>query len=305
MAKLEDLDAHEVSLVPEGANQKRFIIRKEDGELNMEDQEIIEEIMGNELKNEDGINAVAKESKLSENDTVKVKAATRILQALEGKLPPAFMAKLSKLAGIAKEEKKEEKSEMKKEDSIKEIKKEEAKEESKAESTEIKKEDMKDLSPEMQGKIEAIFKSNSDLLKASEKIAKENESLTVTVKEEKDARILKEFKDTAKDEFSHISNSDELAPILKEMAENLSEGVNEKLVGILKQAEQISTKSDIFREAGHSLSMGEKTLNVKIDKAKQAIMKEDKAITAEQAEALVFENDGDLYNEYLAEQEAR
>ena len=303
MPELENLDAAEVSFVPEGANRKKFIIRKE-GELEMEekDTEIINEILNTEFEDEERFNEIAKEAKLSEKASRAMKGATRILQAFKDELPKEFLSKLSELAGLTKaghEDNKEEKKKMKKE----EIKNEDKKAEKV--DTKISKEDLEKVSPEIKEKLEAVFKSNEELLKANEGKVKEIEKLSEVVKEEKNARILKEFKEEVQNEYSSIATSDDLGPVLKEMQESLDKESYEKITNILKQAEVITKTSEVLREYGTSHSEGERTLRVKIEKGKSEIRKSDSSMTDAQAEDKFFQDNPGVYDEYITEQEAK
>lgn len=298
MAELENLDADEVSLVPQGANRKRFIIRKE-GELEMDqkDTEVINEILETEFEDEERFKEIAKESKLSEKATKAMKAVTRILQAFKAELPKEFLSKLSELAGLTKAEHEDDKKEKEK------MSKEEIKTEEKPVDTKISKEDLEKVSPVIKEKLEAILKSNDDLAKSNEAIAKENGKLSETVKEEKNARILKEFKEEAQSEYSHISTSEDLGPVLKEMKESLTDGSYEKITAILKEADVISKKSEVFKEYGSSHSEGERTLRVNIEKGKQEIRKTDSSLSDAQAEAKYFEDNPQAYTEYLEQED--
>jgi hypothetical protein len=96
--RITNLDTLEVSLVPKGANKKKFILFKSDkGEIEM--QELLKNILEKKLENEDKIESICKDNGLSENAVNAIKGALRILLAAKDELPEEIFSMLAEMAG--------------------------------------------------------------------------------------------------------------------------------------------------------------------------------------------------------------
>lgn len=96
--RLSQLIVNEVSLVPKGANKKRFaLIKSEKGDPDME--ELLNAVSQAKLENEDKIDEICKQAKLSDNAIAAVKGALRLLMAVRQELPDVLFRQLSQIAG--------------------------------------------------------------------------------------------------------------------------------------------------------------------------------------------------------------
>jgi hypothetical protein len=96
--QLHDLKVEEVSLVPKGANRKRFLILKALGGDAMSD-DMLSRILDTHVENEWHIDEVLKAQGLSEKATNAVKGALRLLNAFRDELPNDILNTLASLAG--------------------------------------------------------------------------------------------------------------------------------------------------------------------------------------------------------------
>lgn len=98
--RLFNLRAYEVSYVPVGANGKTFLVIKENGNMpiKVNGKQLLTAVAGLVLKNEEQI--VAKMGALSPEDQDALKAALRVLSALQGQVSPETLGELASLAGV-------------------------------------------------------------------------------------------------------------------------------------------------------------------------------------------------------------
>lgn len=131
---------------------------------------------------------------------------------------------------------------------------------------------------------------------AKDAIAKE--ALKIA-KEEKDARILKEKVDIAKESMSTLGDSKEIGALLKAAEEKLEAKEFEALSKILVGADEKIRKGDLFKEAGTDNTQStEGNIFEKINKMATEVMAKEK-VDYGTAISKVFEQDDKLYNEYL------
>jgi hypothetical protein len=97
--RLHDLQVDEVSLVPRGANRKKFLILKSMLGGDAMDQSMIERILDADLEDEERVDAVLKAQGLSDKARNAVKGALRILNAFKDELPNDILNTLASLAG--------------------------------------------------------------------------------------------------------------------------------------------------------------------------------------------------------------
>jgi len=97
--KLHDLKVEEVSLVPKGANRKRFLVLKALGGDCMYDESVVDRILNTDLENEDEIEQILKAKGLSEKAANAVKGALRLLNAFRDELPGDILNTLASLVG--------------------------------------------------------------------------------------------------------------------------------------------------------------------------------------------------------------
>ncbi len=143
--------------------------------------------------------------------------------------------------------------------------------------------------------IEKTDKTESDLKEARELLAKADDTIRHRQMVEKAAA------------FSHVAPTDELAPILKELSENLQPESFEKLEVLLGAAEERIAKGDLFEEKGRSsLSDGKAAddpWSQIIAKADELVEKSGDPLSQDQAiDRVLKTTEGqDLYARYQAE----
>ena len=152
---------------------------------------------------------------------------------------------------------------------------------------------------DMAAEKEALSKQLEDQKKAieeKENLAKEALKLA---KEERDARILKEKVDYAKDTLSTLGDSKEIGAFLKSAEEKLDTKEMETLTKILVGADEKIKKGDLFKEAGtdnHQSASG--NVVEKVNKMAEKIMVDEK-VDYSTAISKVFERDQKLCDEYM------
>lgn len=307
MKRLFDLDAVEVSFVPAGINGRKFLVTKSaEGELM--EEEIIKELLNSDLEDEAAIDEkilkMLPEEIKKDDKTVKqvqggMKAAVKLLKGIAKRLPEAdrdkVLGAMHEMAGLGNVKKEDPTPEKTKEQIAKEAADAEAEKKAKADKEKIAKEDK--LDPAIQAKLDLVLKSN-------EKLGDENKGLKEDIKKERDLRVIKEFQDKAEKEFSHVGSSTQVGAVLKSAKDNMSDDEYKELEKVMKSTQTKLEAGNIFSELGSS--QGTSTdLESKIQVKKEAIMKEDKDMTKEMAEAKVFEQNPELYNEYLDQNPAQ
>lgn len=292
--RLFDLEALEVSFVPAGINGRKFLVTKSDKGEQMD--EILKELLEGELKDEAAIDEkiasmLPEEIKKEEGEVAKiqgtVKAAVKLLKGLAKRLPEnerdKLLGKISDLAGLSK---------VKKEGDPKP----EVKEPNKADPKEPVKKEGK-LDPKIEEKIESILKSN-------EKLEGENKVLKDEIKKERDLRVTKEYEDKAAKEFANVGGAKEVGAVLKSAKDNMSDDEYKNFEKVMKANQTKLEVGNIFSELGSSQGASN-DLETKIQVKKEAIMKANTDFTKEQAEAKAFEDNPELYNQYLDENPAQ
>jgi len=297
--KLYDLEAAEVSLVPLGANKRKFLIFKSQGDNIMDQTQLSKD-------QSDKVEAVLKSKEsLSDKAKASLKAIARIFGASEEVKKADVEAVLKsfgkeedededvKKAKAAKEAKEKAEAEdvekakakkamedKEKEDKEKEeLKKAKAKEEDKvSKSAVIKSDGSLDLSgvPEdVRGAVEAIYKGQQDAVKKAA-------DLEAKLNVEKDQRVTKEFQEKVS-KMDNLGDKAELATILKELSEKAPEA-SAKLETILKSANDKITQGNLFKELGSSVPAAGRTTWEQIEKSAMTIVaKSAEPVSKEQA----------------------
>jgi len=295
--RLFNLEALETSFVPEGVNGRKLLVTKslEEGQMD----EILKELLESGIDNEALLDEKIEKSLPEEirNDKVEVakqkstmKAAVKLITNLKKRLPEGDRDKLLKqlgdMTGL---------DDVKKEADPKvpapEPKAPVAKEVTEEPKEPVKKEnEMDPILKERLDKLDLVLKSNEDL-------ATENKTLKEEVKKERDIRIEKEFLDKADKEYGRLGNTQEVAKILKSASEDMDDKSFKSLETILKSAAAQAEVAALFQENGSSVGLSN-DLDTKVAVKKEAIMKEHPKMSPEAAEAKVFEDNPDLYQEY-------
>lgn len=281
--RLRDLDVAEVSLVPKGANRKKFLLLKEEEVSNMPDmQEILRAVLETELDNEVAVEEVLKTASLSEQAASAIKGALRLLEAYKDELPKDIMQTLAGLVGYGypaptqKTEKEDDKMNpiIKADGSI----------------------DFEAVPEEVRPAIEMLWKENQEAVKKAAELEK-------ILKEEHDRQATREYIAKASEFKGLPVKPEEFGPVLKSLAEAAPEAYA-KLDGVLKAADEAAIQARFLEELGASGPSPSSAMG-KIDAMADAIIEKDSNMTHEQAVDKVLAKHPELYTEYQAESKAR
>lgn len=312
LTQLTNLTGYEVSLVPKGANKKRFLVVKEnngDSEMN---KKLLERILKEGLKDEDAVAKVAKNLGMSEDETEVLKAVMKLVG--EGGMPAEKLMKAMKEMGyevdkMEDEEEEKEKNTEKEDDPSKKKDEEVNKEQRKGGDVKVpvQKEDgswdLSGVDESLRPVMQVICKSNEQLAKALNDQKTANVSLAEKLKTEKDARVLKEFEEKAIS-FGHLGqDAKNLAKVLKAAHEADPEN-GAAIEEILKSANAKIEQSNLFAEKGTTGSgFGKAGAGAwsKIEKMAQEISKSDPKVSSAEAIELVLKKHPELYDEYTNE----
>lgn len=148
--------------------------------------------------------------------------------------------------------------------------------------------ELSEFSEKQKSQLEKIFKSHDDLVNENKTLVQKTADLEKELKTERDIRVTKGFEEKAK-AFKHLgSNTEELAVIMKSMAETDPKAYD-KLEAVLKAADnQIRVagengKAGLFGEIGSSQgNRGGNSAEAKLDAAVDAIVAKSDGKTREQ-----------------------
>jgi len=285
--RLKDLDAVEVSLVPRGANKKKFLIFKED-DSPME--EILKAVLETELDDEQRVEEVLKAAKLSDKGRNAVKGALRLLNAYKDELPKDIMKTLAELAGYgypaptekAKDKKDEEEDKKKKYGYPAPTKKEDGSW------------DFSGIPEEVRPAVEALWKEQQEAVKKAEELEK-------VLKEERDKQLRKEFIQKAADEFANLpTKPEEFGLVLKGLAEKAPEEYS-RLEGVLKAANEAIEKGALYAEIGRSGTPAGDSAVAKVEAMAAGLVQKDANLSRVDALAKVLAENPQLYEQYRKE----
>ena len=275
--RLSDLDVVEVSLVPKGANRKKFLLMKEVNGMDME--ELYKIVMETELEDEDKVDEVLK-AELSDKAANAVKGALRLLNAYKDELPKNIIKTLADLIGYGYPEPAEK------------AKKDE--EEYGYPKPKVKKEDgsldLEAIPEEVRPAIEALWKEHEEAVRKAEE-------LEARLQEERDRQLTKEFVAKAA-EFRNLSaKPDDLGPVLKRISELSAEDYG-LIESVLKAADEALEGNRLLEEIGSGMSGGE--IMGEVEGLAQQLVQKD-GLTHEQAVDRVLTMHPELYRRYLTE----
>lgn len=287
--RLFDLQTFEVSLVPRGANRKEFFLLKDENGEPMDKMEALNKILACELKDEAKINEIFKE--LDSDKMEAIKGILRLATMVE-EIPEGMKEALARMIGG---EYSPSEGFVETEGAPPEEVEAENNSEKETEMEKTNKEDFQGLNKDQQAKLDELFKAN-------EVIMKENQELKEKLEKEHDDRVTKEFIAKA-DRFKALGvDSKEFGPILKEMSDKLEADTFEKVMNVLKAADEIADKAEIFKEAGSDAGNGnaggawDKIQALAKSYAEENKVKHSKAIS----EVLKTQEGKTLYNTYKA-----
>lgn len=271
--RLTDIETMEVSLVPQGANNKKFFLLKSaQGDSILEAKVFLEKLSKMEEKE------IKKVCEGLQKDAKEILASVCKSNQNNNLLSELLAESVSKDGGTLM-------SENLKEETAPEVK-EEATQEATQETTEAKAEEQ----------VEKLMKETADLRKKNEELAK---SLT----EIQEANLLKEYVAKA-GEFKNLAISpEEFGPVLKTLATKTPEAF-EKVMAVLKAADESLNQSELFKSAGSEAQGTTGDSWARIEKlAEGLIEKSEKGFSKAKAieQVLKTEEGKKLYNQYMIE----
>ena len=288
---LTEVNTVEVSLVRRGANGKRFAIFKEDQMDKETFDDILDQVNDIDLGDDEVMKALTdamEKQELSDRERNALRGAMRLLRGIPGAKLSGDLRKalntLAQAAGYGAYKAPTDKSGHLDEDKDKDMKKQD--------SGSVKKEDLDGLPDETRAKIEILMKVAEEQKTNQERLEKE-------LKDERDARVVKEFVEQVDSEFQNLSTTaDEFGPILKEMNESMSKESYDKVVDILKSADAAVKESKLFDEAGSNLSGGGSDAHSKLTSLAEELRKSDSSLSPEQAYTKVLDTPAgrEIYN---------
>jgi len=309
---LTDVETLEVSLVPQGANnKKRFPVLKS-SETNMSD--ILHAVIDAPSSEDTKFDQVVKSSALGENAEAAeaLKGAMKILNAYSDSISPEdALGVLAKGFGVEKGEDEEvekpghyeEKAEDEEDDAEKAEHEEEEEAEKAAHGDEEEKTEKAAHGDEEVEKslnssqIKALFKSQREAIAKAEKLEK---ALMV----ERDERLRKEFISKARTDFPYVpgKSSEEVGMMLKTL-HGLDPAIAGDIEGIFKSVSATIEKAGLLDELGSGMTnRGDgASAYAKLDgMARDAVQKSGASYA--KAFETAMQNHPELYSQYLAEQ---
>jgi hypothetical protein len=259
---LTDLEIDEVSLVEQGANNKKIIFKS--------------------AQFEDSIMSTVNDK--PEADDLEKSAEDVEKEAMEGEGGAGAAA-----VGATKEEGEEKEEEEKEEGEDKEP----------AEKS-VSRSLMKKMAKTEKALEKARVDAEKARVEKA-KLAKEVEDLRKAFADEQSQRILKEHVEKAATEYTRLGKPEEIALITKEASEKLSPEAYGKLSDVLKAA-NTRIEAAMFQEVGKSGSVPGGSVVEKVRAiAKSYVEKSAGSLTMAQAEAKAWADNPDLYMQYQSE----
>lgn len=278
VSRLKDVETLEVSLVPKGANQRDFLLfkNKEGKPMSQESQESKENVNKQDMDMREVAGQVASYWDVTTGEALRFlealnpdepedrrSIATMVSREYEGLSPVDVMETLSEAEGGNPDDYEK--------------------------GVNITKEDLPD---ELKDEVEGLFKQY-------EQIKKENEEIKQELRKEKEQKRLSEFISKA-EQFDNLPvNPNEFGKILKNFADSDEEGF-QKLMEVLKSADESINQSGLFKERGSSIGDTASDAWGKIEKSAEGLM-EEKGLSREQAINQVMKNNPELYRQYMDE----
>jgi hypothetical protein len=296
--ELKGLNVEEVSLVNKPANERMFLLLKQEGGNTLE---VLNDVLKSlneldiDLDNSEGIENILKKMKLSEKACDAAKGALKLMTAYKEEMPKGFMEKLISMAGYGEMEDEE----MEKPANPKGGK-EMPKQPLVAEKKRMKKED---------GSldIDAIPEESRELVqmlwKEHESAIKKADELEAILKAEREIRITKEYQERGAN-FPNIGTAEAVGGILKKAYE-VSAEYGLQVETSLKDANAKIEKSDLFKEIGSDAVSNNDSSWAKIEElAKSYVAKGDGRTMAQAIDRVLAENP-QLYEEYIRERSGK
>jgi hypothetical protein len=296
--ELTGLNVEEISLVGKPANERLFLLLKQEGGNTLGAlNDVLKSLneLDIDLDNSEGIENILKKMKLSEKACDAAKGALKLMTAYKEEMPKGFMEKLIDMAGYGDME-----EEVMEKPATPKGGKEMPKQPFVSEKKKMKKED---------GSldIDAIPEESRELVqmlwKEHESAIKKADELEAILKAEREIRITKEYQERGAN-FQNIGTAEVVGGILKKAYE-VSAEYGLQLENSLKDANAKIEKSDLFKEIGSDATSTNDSSWAKIEElAKGLVMKGDGQTMAQAIDRVLAENPK-LYEEYTRERSGK
>ena len=280
---LGEVEIDFISFVPRGANRKKYFLVKEDRTLK-------DDILKSILETDEGdVSRVLKEAGVEGEAAGVLEAAAKLLKAYKDELPEGALQILAKASGLP-EPQPTAKSQTKEEGAGEGTKKEGAP------GTVLSKEALEKMDPATQAIVKQLQEENT----ATKAEAREARQMA---KELKDEQVQKEYVAKAEELQSLPVQPLKLGPIMKTIGEAHPQEF-EEIFRLLKAADAVIEKSELFREFGKS-GPGESSAEAQIYAKARAMVAKDGDLTFEEAVEKVMDLEPDLYQKSEEEREER
>ena len=288
---LTGVDTREVSLVRRGANNKRFMLSKSK-EKDMELNELIEQVLKTAAEGEEGLRERLKEKGASQEEIDLAIANYRMQNGFKDKVSKATMAEVSKAAGMVEEPEVPSAPNPGEAPAAPPVEEENPHDEQPTEETPV---EMPADAPE---EVKKAWDAQKDAItKMQERIAKAEEFEREVVRKEYVAKCAAEY--------SHLPgmNSEDMGAMLQK-AYGVSKEFGEQLEKTWKGAATVVEQAEVLKSVGKPVGPEVGTAEDKIEQlAKKA--SEDSDVSIQKARAGVYEENPELYEQYLEEKKSK
>jgi RNAse (barnase) inhibitor barstar len=297
ITELKGLSVEEISLVAKPANERMFLLLKQEGGNTLDAlDDVLKSLteLDIDLENSESIENVMKKMKLSEKACKAAKGALKLMSAYKEEMPKGFMEKLLSMAeygDMAEEEMKPKPKggkEMPKETPVVEEKKRMKKEDGTL--------DINAIPEESRELVQMLWKEHETAVQKAVE-------LETILKAERDIRVTKEFQERGKG-FPNIGTAEIVGSVLRK-AFDVSDDYGKQLEGLLKDADTKIEKSELFVEKGTSAKSNADNAWAKIEELAKGIVTKGQGQTMAQAIDRVLAENPLLYEEYLKERSGK
>jgi len=287
---LNEAKARFIAFVPKGANKKQYFLVKEDRQLK---EDILKAILETD---ESEVSRTLKEAKLEGEAAGVLEATAKILKAYKDLLPEDALQILAKACGLP--EPVGEKGEPEPPDEKDAGKEKGMSGDGGAASSgdPLNKENLEKMDPKARSIIEK-------LLEDQQQTRAEADEAKRIAKEMKDQQVLKEYVAKAEELQNLPVQPLKLGPVMKTLGESNPREF-EEIFKLLKAADAILDKSELFREFGKA-GPGEGSAEAQIFAKARAMVTKDAALTFEEAVERVMDLEPELYEKAEAERQER
>ena len=287
---LNEAKARFIAFVPKGANKKQYFLVKEDRQLK---EDILKAILETD---ESEVTRTLKEAKLEGEAAGVLEATAKILKAYKDLLPEDALQILAKACGLpepAREKGEPEPPDEKDAGNEKGISGDGG---AAGSGDPLNKEALEKMDPKARSIIEKLLE-DQQLTRAEADEAKR------IAKELKDQQVLKEYVAKAEELQNLPVQPLKFGPVMKTLGESNPREF-EEIFKLLKAADAILDKSELFREFGKA-GPGEGSAEAQIFAKARALVTKDAALTFEEAVERVMDLEPELYEKAEAERQER